>query len=326
VSYDSTIIADNPRSFWKFNDAVGSTPASENDFGLDNVRLDNSGGASDFIISATSIGDGENTLNCLHASASQGYVGATPDTISGDHVFSLECWFQIPDTAALYTMMGLQTIGIALEGVCLLVNYPNPGDISLAFGGGNEVSFTPSPALSFNTWYYLVGLKNAAGAISTSNCKIYLNAVAQTLTLTGGGTPNLGNGSSAIPVVGNCYPIGAGIGMKGLVGKPAIYDYALTGAQITTHYNAASAPFAVSAGYITIPLPLLSTKTLTCSGGTPPYAATSSDSSIVAVSGASPTFTLTSKKKGHATVTATDSASGSIGVPVACNGPQVIQE
>lgn len=235
MSYDSVVAADTPQAWWKLADSSGSSTAA-----------DSSGGGHPGTPAGVTFGQSSTPVagntTALFSGSSSGIT--TSYNPAGYTAVTLEAW------------VNLNGSGGSDSGARLLANDHTdsnslgfqlvPVDNSVAAGkpvayignGTTNNAAAGSAALPASGWSYLVATWNG------TTITLYVNAVSVgTAPLsgtmgTGGFGTNIGND-----------PAFAGFDFAGLAAECAIYNYALTPAKVTAHYNAAKgAPGMLMAG------------------------------------------------------------------------------
>jgi hypothetical protein len=217
TSYDATVLADSPLSFWKCNESSGTTLA---DSGTGGNPLTLSG---TYTLGQTGIGDGEASVNFAGGSAS-----VTPaQTLSGS--YSIEFWATTTSLAqsgspAPYTSRGPSGNSLDIQfGNSTTTIHADIGD------GSNWLSTAANMSglsLATSTWYHVVYVATSTGFTA------YLNG-AQKVTGSWAAATPLAWGTNWHPTIG-----GDSQAFSGNVAKVAGYGYALTAAQVLNHYNA----------------------------------------------------------------------------------------
>jgi hypothetical protein len=223
ATYQATILADSPTAYWRLGESSGS------------VLADSSGNGHSLSISGTG-----QTLNQAGAIASDtnGSLQVTGTSYacmaSGPSLtgtFSVEAWVY-PSTSGTLGIVGsrkpsddsfdFKSLGGAFHG-----------DIGTGSAWLSTAADTAASYGTLNTWYHVVYV------VTPTGYSIYVNA-----TLAGSGS-----WASAVPVLFDsthtlCLAAD-GISFEEFIGKideVAIYNYALTSAQIATHFNTGTAP------------------------------------------------------------------------------------
>jgi hypothetical protein len=211
---------------------------------------------------------------------------------------SVECWINAPPqtTEADATIVS-QGINSDNDTFVLACNANASATRYLRFyigGSGHSVTAATSTILPNSTWQHLVGVCNESAGTLT----LYVNGVsAATATI---GAIGLYTSGSSLPIVIGGEQAGAGgftasYQWKGQIDDVAIYNYALTAADVAAHYNAkgtaptvtvqASTNVDYGAPLVISPLSVV---------GTPPLTYSWKDSNANTVISTSPTLTIAS--------------------------------
>jgi hypothetical protein len=239
ADYPSTILADNPSAFYRFEELAGTLPPAPN---ATAPAFDSSVNGNDATYHANNEGDspllgvaGLDT-NCLAFngggwSGDFGYVDIpasefiepTPDDVTSAP-FSAELWLKVPSQPPTYE--------VPLE----VAQYPNGWNWYVTGADGGVVSYftldmRPSLFVSvapvqFHQWTHLVVTFDGTNAV------VYVNGV-QTGTY---------NATGFVPAISYDAHVGSGQGVgwqpfNGNIDEVAFYTNVLTAAQVFTHYT-----------------------------------------------------------------------------------------
>lgn len=217
TSYQSAVLADNPISYWSLDETTGTTAADQQ--GLNP-------GAFVELGSNLQLGQPGATIGGSSILCNGGFV-TIPDDDSLDltETFTIEMWIR-PDVTT--------TPGYILDKdfdeYCVLIGFQS-GKVN-ALMGTNYYGPSAMPITAGN-WYHLVYTKNVN--FVGDNWRGYLNGVEffssyNNFTLpTNTGNLNLGTSRGFADYFG-------------LLDEVAIYDYALSSAQVANHHASATAP------------------------------------------------------------------------------------
>ena len=235
VSYAETVIADNPIAYWRLNETNGT------------VAHDSWGGHDGQYVATTLGVPGYNTNDPDPAvavgvlSGTDSYVGNIQgidfSTFANNATFSVEAWVS----------GGAQVAGAGI----VTYGYGNGGEqfnLDTGSGGAHAFRFSVRDASNFahnangsvapnSTWQHVVGVCDELNGF----VRLYVNGVSNAnSTISGGiqmGTSPISIGSRQ-PDFRSSYTMN----FVGSIDEVAIYNYALSAAQIQSHYNAGTNP------------------------------------------------------------------------------------
>jgi autotransporter-associated beta strand protein len=228
-AYTQAVLADNPANYFKFSETTGTNAVPTT--GANNATYQ--GGVSLGELGAIP-SDGVNNL-APHLNGSNGWIeilGNLPASLFSDGSYSIEVWFQSDTGAAGQDLAGMTDAtggnhGILLEtltGQHLRYLHRSPS------GGGGGQNINPSnQSYTTGAWNHLV-------VVNDNNAmKLYLNGVLDSTTNTSSAAIN--------------YDIRAALGridvnrqeraFDGLLDEFAVYNNALSQAQVQAHFSAA---------------------------------------------------------------------------------------
>jgi hypothetical protein len=213
-------LTDNLKAYWKFEETSwNGTPGEIKDSsgnGIDGVRV---GGAN------TTAGGILGRCGTFDGSGDYALLGNVTGIREHDH-FSGQVWWKVPSQQA--------TIKCALCGYDAFnfqVSYPSAGNGRFGMRGSSDWIIAPiynSTRLDDNNWHHLVGTYDG------SKMRLYVDG------------NEVGSGTDASGVIGSVDTTDAihlaadyafGIQWVGLLDEVAIWDRALTSAEVTTLYN-----------------------------------------------------------------------------------------
>jgi hypothetical protein len=244
VSYESVVLADSPSFLWVLND-TSTTAADATGNGLTGTYT---GGYTQSQSGEPGIG-----LNATAFNGSTGYVYSNTKTSTGGAgptVFSLECWFKVANGYS----SGGDLIGFA-QGVNPITNSSdrflwmlNSGQIAWGSGDGYEFiadDIVSSGSYNDGNWHYAVASYTAA-SIGGVYAWLYVDAVLQGTVTVQVLQDYDGYWTCGANLVTAWTPPGATSSdyIAGTLSCVAVYPVALSGTQVSNHYNAASAPSA----------------------------------------------------------------------------------
>jgi hypothetical protein len=224
ASYANVIVADNPLGYWRMGESVGATIAYDV-MGIQNGSYVSGTG---FALGLPGALVGSTDTAAQFSDSGQGRIELTLpaiNTASGTFI-SVEFWMKWSGSAVNSMPFGFQGYNLWLTG----------GN-QLGFNTGNGDSYGISGAAVgalANSWVHVVAImKNMALSSDMADNELYLNSVLQTSSQTGaplakGATSSLRVSSWAQDVL---YPF------DGALDEFAVYNYGLSQAQITRHYQ-----------------------------------------------------------------------------------------
>ena len=233
ADYASTVLSDNPLSFWQFNDASSANGATAFDSAAGNLSPGIYQGGISFV---SGPGTGDNGIQFSGASGGAGSFVDIPDASSRLQNltdFSVEFWEQSSATATeLYSrFLSYADGGTGNYWVGMETAGSNPGQPFVGVPGSTWYAWPPN-ILTDGSWNYVVLTYSFDGANTTAS--LYINAIAEgSTTVAGAFTPSAND--LILGAEGNQYYV-----YNGLVGNMAdvaIYDQALSQSQISTHFD-----------------------------------------------------------------------------------------
>jgi hypothetical protein len=245
LSYDATVLGDSPSFFWPLNDASTSTTAQDLSPNLFTGTYETAGAEPGAVPTGPIAGDTTDTATAFDGST--GFISST-NQVSDPGAFSIEGWFRTTSNT------GGMLIGFGDNQTGFSSNYDRHiymmNDGQLVFGvwtGQPDVIETSSP-YNDGQWHYVVATQDP-----TLGMTLYVDGqligTNSTTTAQGYngywkiGGDNL-NGWNLDPWGGNSQGTTEpnSYYFNGAIADVAVYPYALTAAQVTTHYAAANYP------------------------------------------------------------------------------------
>jgi hypothetical protein len=224
MSYASVVLADTPLGFWKFNEPSGTSAADSSGNGYNGTYTGGFTLGHASIIPTT-------TDTAVSLNGTTGYIAVSgfPQIASP---FSFEAVFNAASLSGSRTVIGRDTDAWTSGNGAFYFKMSSDDSkmkFSVQTGVGSEVSVISPTTFSTGTGYHMVGVYNG------SNLHIYINGIDKGST----------NTSVAVPHQVGDLVIGASYYNDTLfdycqttLQGVAIYNYALTAAQVLTHYNA----------------------------------------------------------------------------------------
>ncbi len=222
--YEATILSDNPFAYYRFEESAGPTAVNSGSGGSAfNGTL--SGG---YTLGQASYG---NLGSAIRFNGTNSFVTAPQSVGSGS--FTVEAWINttVNSLSGSFAYEGNGTIWSDVGGgandwtVSILNNRLS------VFTGDTNTGLTAGPLLNDGNWHYIAAVRDSGNATS-----LYVNGAlvgsyaAGSAALTA--NPQIKIGANTLD---NRY-------FNGMMDEVAIYQGALTGAQILQHYQSASAP------------------------------------------------------------------------------------
>jgi hypothetical protein len=257
-TYESTVLADQPIAFLRLDEGTNNPPndgvvANDLIAGHDGVysntvlRL---AGYSPFDTDDYAAGFGQLTdpsVNAVENNYVAGISGINFGTAAnGGTNFSVEAWVNLAGNSI--NGAGIVTKGWGLAEQFALDTGGNNNAFRFYFreASGTSLDVSPNVAPALSSWYHLVGVVNES---SNVEC-LYVNGLLA-------GSNSL---SSGLGVLNRTNPVVIGsrqssettaydLQLDGSVANVAIYNYALSGSQVSSHYLAAG----VAPSFVTVP-------------------------------------------------------------------------
>lgn len=220
MSYDATIAADSPAAWWKLSDTVGSGTAADSA----------AGGAHP--LTATAVTFGQTGLpagmaadtGAAFASASSSNCAETSWDGPASSPFSAEIWVN-PNgltNGNFAAFIGQGNAPSTSHGWLLQNDF---GAVQFTVGNGTTSAAFNGGSIGTTGWVHV------AGTYDGTTLKLYVNAVLAAFgSLAGPMVPQAGAGVTVGAVAGGNF-------WNGMLAQAAVYNVALTAAQVTNHYN-----------------------------------------------------------------------------------------
>jgi len=224
-SYQNTILADNPIGYWSLNETSGTTALDISGRNANGIYAGGTNLNQPGALSATN-----NYAVKFNGPSSPTRVSTPSDTIwnrSNGQELTIEAWIN-PNWTSSYGDILSNRINISTNPNWELYQYSTDGSLQLHGSSQYKSTYTPPN----NVWTYIVATVDSAG-----NSKLYANGlVVQTTT---GYTYGPNTNSSL--TIGAATPTG-NEPYAGTIDEAAIYDRALSAAEISQHYAARTLP------------------------------------------------------------------------------------
>jgi hypothetical protein len=223
LGYRATVLADHPLSYWRLDETIASLAADQEAAqpgAYDQATLGVAG----------AIGDGDPAMAVAHAVGSRvmiadvyGFGGVAP--------FSLEVWGNAQSYAAVAGNYLFAKEGPITDPGPVQDGYTLRADTQLRFArttaGMADVASAPLPAQG--QWTYIVATYDGA------TMSLYVDGA---LAGTAPSSRSLTGTPGRTLAIGARSPPGGGSGWDGGIDEPAIYDRALSAADVARHYAA----------------------------------------------------------------------------------------
>jgi len=209
VSYSATILADTPVAYWRLGESSGTI--ADNAEGT--AALDGTYANSPTLgVAGALVGDA-NTAVTFDGTTQ---VVSVPDDAALDlgDTFSLEAWIKQGEFDRVIMSKGTDSFSL----------YVDAGVLTAAVAPWSAFVSAPSVLINDSVWHHIVVTKDGSARA------IYVDGIARTQLLTDD------------TVLSNALPLyiggdGGATCFKGSLDEVAIYDYALTAAQVLEHYT-----------------------------------------------------------------------------------------
>lgn len=232
-TYNDIIQADGPVSYWRLDDAYEATSVVDI-VGSHNGTPSPAGSTAVTQQQPDALVGDPNPATLLDGVA--GFLTVPNNAafdFSGTHAYSLEGWVNVkslPPTGTWWRMFDRQTY-VTRNGYGLGLNTQDGHFFTERWAAGAATTVTAATGPKLNTWYHVVATYDG------SNLRLYVNGV-----LVGGPTATAASVTSQSVVLNMGSDTGGGVDgggfLNGLLDEMAVYNFALSAAQILAHYNA----------------------------------------------------------------------------------------
>jgi hypothetical protein len=206
-SYRDVVLEDEPAGYWRFGEPSGSRAADETGINPGTYQGSYSLGRPGIVADDTAV--------ALHGTTGLVRVPDSASLDTGDS-FSLELWLKRAKLSS-----DVRPEGLFLKGFQLYLDAN--GAIVLRKPGSREIARTSTRITDTAQFHHVVATKDA------NTTRIYIDGVDVTRHTS----------FAAIADLNNALTIGAGAGgFRGTLDEAAVYDRALTSAEVTEHFNA----------------------------------------------------------------------------------------
>jgi hypothetical protein len=234
ISYVQTVTADNPIAYWRLNETNGT------------VAHDYVGGHDGQYFAATLGQPGYNAIDSDPAarfgvvSSTDSYVGNITgidfSTFLNNATFSVEAWV---NGGTQNGDEGIVAFGYGSGGEQFNLDTGN-GSSRYRFGVRDAINVSHNAGASVapnNTWQHIVGVCDEPNGL----VRLYVNGVNNGTTTISGGV-QMGTSPISIGSRQSGFSSTYNLNFVGTIDEVAIYDYALSSAQIQNHYMAGTNP------------------------------------------------------------------------------------
>ena len=192
------------------------------------------GTSTGYIFNDTSGSYGDNDSFNFDGTDDRIDFGNTSSRLIGTSPYTFSTWVKITDNDNMQTV--LSTTNGSDSGYKLEINTGLSGLTNITFYNQSDTKSIRCDFSSYDSWKNIVVVRNG-----TSNNKIYVNTISQTLTVN---TENLANPTTTFPlVIGAQYSTSYIRNLNGDMGLVQIYNKALSEAEVKQNYNALKGRF-----------------------------------------------------------------------------------
>ena len=227
LSYPATVEGDSPLAYYRMNESSGTLARDSSGNGHNATYV----GTVKFNRPPLITGGGA----ASGASFPQGYV--TENATWTNHAVTAECWYRpsAADLTGTPRLTGNDYDNTSANGFLMFVNNGKPS----FYAGFSRV--TGANSLAAGSVYHIVGTFDVNANPSTN---LYVNGVNAGSNMYGGNVPNPAIGSTKntwTGASGNALNMFSNY-LSGDMSDCAVYDHALTAAQVAIHYTAGTTP------------------------------------------------------------------------------------
>lgn len=224
TTYRDLVLSDGPVGYWRLGEATGITIADESGHGREATLA---GGVS--LGQPGAIADDPSTAAAFNGTNAYASIGQNFDFV-GNAPFSVEAWIKptLYDSIVRHFITKQDRPPVTKVGYAILVNAAEGLKFERYVTNSGLEALAPAPPL--NVYAHVVGTYDGA------SLRLYVNGV-----LAAGPTPDprVSTATAAPALIGSERP-GGGQHFAGSIDETAIYDRALTAAQILAHYKMGS--------------------------------------------------------------------------------------
>jgi hypothetical protein len=222
VDYAQTVLADSPAGYWRFGEPSGTLLTDSSPNANDGTYIGGVGlGFPDALV------NDPNTAARYDGNNDQGRV---PDdnTLDVGNSFAAEGWIKRSSTTKTHELMNKGAGGIQL----VVMNAGSGNQVWLRRAGVATIARSSAPIFADGAYHHVVATMNGNG----STARIYVDGADSTVTV-----------SPAQTILNTAFPLtfgsfGSAPSTPTDYDEFALYDTALTGADVTAHYAAATTP------------------------------------------------------------------------------------
>jgi len=230
-SYDSTVLADSPTSYWKLNETTGPTFADATNGGNSATAI--AGSDNGLYQGGVTYGQSGaiSTDSAIALDGSTGYA-TTIYSFTNPQQYSLEVWFK---TA---TSSGGRLIGFGSSQAGASSSYDrhiyitNSGQVVFGQYSGSDVAVTSSTFYNDGAWHHAVGTYNGTTMV------LYVDGIQVGSTLSGAPQSYTGYWRLGYDNLAGWPSAPSSYYFSGSIDEAAVYKYALSSTQVSNHYHA----------------------------------------------------------------------------------------
>lgn len=235
ISYAQTVLADAPIAYWRLGETNG-TVAHDCWGGHDGTYLNVLLGQPGYNTNDT---DTSGTFGNISPTDSYvgGITGIDFSTFANNATFSVEAWVNGTNTQNT-TGAGIVTYGYGSGGEQFNLDTGNGGRFRFSIRDAINVAHNANSTIyCSNTWQHLVGVCDEPNGL----VHLYVNGVENANTAIAGGI-QMGTTPVSIGSRKSGFNANYNLNFVGSIDEVAIYNYALSPAQVQNHYNAGLNP------------------------------------------------------------------------------------
>lgn len=230
MTYSSAVLALNPIRYYKFAESSGTTAIDSSSAGVNGVYGPGSGTWTGGTLGTTGAVAGDTA-----ASFTSGYVTIGDIPADAAAAFSFVGWVKV-GTAGGYRTLFSKYDSNSLRFEISLGNSAEYGDdLGLVVSVNGASPFT-APTLAVGEWAHVAVVYDGSQATNADRIKVYVDAVAKSMT--GGGTIPATLGSLATASAAIASRSSGGVEWVGDIDDVALFDFALSASQVSTLFAA----------------------------------------------------------------------------------------
>lgn len=233
ASYAETVLSDAPVAYWRLGEASGTS--FFNSTATTGLTAVETAGVSNAEIGAL-VNDSSTSAGFSRPAANNGalIVADHPD-LDGTARLTVEAWVYM-DAGCSSAICGIVSKRVGSSNQEAYILYTNNGLAGFRLAGQTTQQLDASSTLAINTWHHIVVVfdNTLTDTVAQRRLKMYINGVLNSeRTYTFGAIAGTASTFSIGSLNGN-----ASSGWSGRIDEVAVYNSALTLAQVQKHYNA----------------------------------------------------------------------------------------